>query len=82
MIFLNVSFASSALLEGLGRGIPGMVAREITVEDYVTVDPAAIPVADVATIVSRIAECRDPAVFGALVERQLSWYATETRFPS
>lgn len=80
-IFLSISHASSALLEGIGRGIPGMVAREIPVEDYIEIDPRAIPTGDVATIASAVAACRDPAFFEELIARQRAWYAAETHFP-
>ena len=80
-IFVSVSHASSALLEGIGRGIPGMVAREIPVEDYIEIGGSAIPVGDTTTVASTIAACRDPAVFEALIQQQMAWYEAETHFP-
>jgi hypothetical protein len=80
MIFVTVSYGSTALLEGLGRGIPCMIVREAPVEDYTAIDPAFAPIGKVAEIVAQIERCKDPAEFDALTRRELVWYARETCF--
>ncbi len=80
MIYITVSYGSTALLEGLGRGIPCMIVREVPVEDYTAIDPAFAPIGKVAEIVARIERCKDPAEFDALTRRELVWYARETCF--
>lgn len=80
LIYVTVSFGSTALLEGLSRGIPCMIVREFPIEDYTGIDPKFIPVADVKAIVDQIAQCRDLGKLEALARRELAWYARETRF--
>jgi hypothetical protein len=80
MIYVTVSFGSTALLEGLGRGIPGMVVRDIPVEDYAAIDPAHVPVGTAEIILGEIQKCLDPAHFAEITLRQLAWYRSQTRF--
>lgn len=81
MIFISVSLGSSALLEGLGRGIPCMIARPVAVEDYTALDPAVFPIGSVDTIIMAIRHCRDAAVIEETARRQLQWYSEEAFFP-
>src|SRR5262249_37654376 len=37
MVFVAVNFASTALLEGICRGIPAMIARNAPVQDYLLI---------------------------------------------
>jgi hypothetical protein len=39
-VFMSISVASSALLEGVSRGIPGVILREGQVRDYLVADEA------------------------------------------
>jgi hypothetical protein len=80
MIYMTVSFGSTALLEGLGRGIPGMVVRDIPVEDYAAIDPAHVPVGTAKIILGEIQKCLDPTHFAEITLQQLAWYHSQTRF--
>jgi hypothetical protein len=80
LVFMSVSFGSTALLEGLGRGIPCMVVREGALEDYTAIDPAFIPVGDVPLILETLCRLRDPTEFDRITRRQLEWYRNETNF--
>ena len=80
MIYVTVSYGSTALLEGLSRGIPCMIVREVPVEDYTEIDPAFAPIGTVEEIVAQIKRCADPAEYDALTRRELAWYARETTF--
>jgi hypothetical protein len=80
MIFITVSFGSTAILEGLGRGIPSMVVRDIAVEDYAAIDPASVPIGPADMILDEVRKCRDPAHFTAITSRQLAWYESQTSF--
>ena len=82
LVYVSVSFGSTALLEGLSRGIPCMIVREIPVEDYTAIGPDYFPVGSVETILARLRECQAPLVLRAMTEAQLAWYARETHFPS
>lgn len=80
LVYVSVSFGSTALLEGLGRGIPCMIVREIPVEDYTALDAAHFPVGPVDLVLGQLRQCLDPAVFRSMTEAQLAWYAEETHF--
>lgn len=82
LVYVSVSFGSTALLEGLSRGIPCMIVREIPVEDYTAIGPNDFPVGSVEMILARLRECQDFSVLRAMAEGQLAWYARETHFPS
>ena len=81
MIYLTVSFGSTALLEGLGRGIPCMIVRDFPVEDYTGINSTSVPIGDAPTIIAQIKQCQDPYELNALTRRELTWYARETKFP-
>jgi hypothetical protein len=80
LIYVSVSFGSTALLEGLARGIPCMIVREIPVEDYTAIGPEVFPVGSVEMVLARLRECQDFSAFRAMAEAQLAWYAEETHF--
>ncbi len=80
MIFLTVSLASSALLEGIGRGVPAMVVREGPVEDYVAIDPAVVPAVPPDVILSEIEACCSGEKYEALRKLQADWFRAETHF--
>jgi hypothetical protein len=80
LIYVSVSFGSTALLEGLSRGIPCTIVREIPVEDYTAIGPDVFPVGSVEMILARLRECRDFSAFRSMAEAQLAWYAHETHF--
>lgn len=81
MIFLTASFGSSALLEGIGKGVPGFVARNIPVLDYTTLDSVNYQVGTVQFVLDQLAACADPNYFEMVIKRQLQWYRRETFFP-
>ena len=80
MVFLIVGLMSSALFEGICRGIPVLYLRQDPdVQEYVMPEmPDCLPVGDVAFIEGEIGKCRDPAYRRALIERQAAWYEAET----
>jgi hypothetical protein len=80
MIFITMSFGSTAILEGLGRGIPSIIVRDVAVEDYAAIDPASVPIAPVETILAEIRKCRDLAYFAKITMKQMAWYESQTRF--
>ncbi len=80
MVFVSVSLGTSALLEGLERGIPCMIVRPFEVEDYTAIDPSYFPVGNVETIISSLRRCREPEFRAQLVREQLEWYSRETSY--
>jgi hypothetical protein len=81
MVFVSVTLGSSALMEGLGRGIPCMIVRTVEIEDYTTIDQAHFPVGDVAKVIAELEKCRDPKVLEDMTRDQLVYYRTECVFP-
>jgi hypothetical protein len=79
LIYISVSFGSSALLEGLGRGIPCMVVREGCVEDYTGIE-APVPIGDVEFILRTLCKCQDPVELDEMTRQQMAWYRMETDF--
>ncbi|WFN89126.1 hypothetical protein [Agrobacterium pusense] len=79
-VFMSVTLASAALMEGLGRGIPFMIARETSVEDYMFIDPEVVPVGSADFIIDELLKLRDPQKFRSFTERQLHWYSQEALF--
>jgi hypothetical protein len=80
MIFLTVSFASTTIFDGIGRGVPSMVVRETDVEDYVDIDPPFIPIGTVDQIIERLKFCAERTHLHELTIRQIAWYAAQTHF--
>ncbi|MFK3857837.1 hypothetical protein [Agrobacterium pusense] len=79
-VFMSVTLASTALMEGLGRGIPFMIARETDAEDYLFVNSEFVPVGPVDLIIDELLKLRDPQKFRSFTERQLHWYSQEAIF--
>lgn len=80
MIFVSIGFGSSAIFEGIARGVPGMIVREDKVEDYTLIDGSIIPTGSVEDIVSEIARCRSLSYRNRLLERELEFYCFETGY--
>lgn len=81
MVLVSVSMGSTALVEGIGRGIPGMIVRDQRIEDYTALSAEFSQVGDIDCIVSQIRSCDDSSFYTALARKHLEWYAAETHFP-
>lgn len=77
MLFVSISMGTSALIEGLSRGIPGIVVRDFPVRDYTTLDEDAFPTGSVTEMLTVVAACTEPDGYLQLLERELEYYATE-----
>ena len=73
MVFASPTIASTAVLEGICRGVPGMLLRETPAWDLVPVDTEVIPAEGVAALMDRLLSLRDPAEYAALAARQEAW---------
>jgi hypothetical protein len=80
MVFVTVSFGSSALLEGMSRGIPAMIVRDFPVEDYTTIDTSVVSTGTTDEIIAEIHACIDPAHRQRLIDRQSAYYRREIGF--
>jgi hypothetical protein len=74
---VTISMGSSALLEGLSRGIPGIVVRDFPVHDYTTLDDKRFPTGTTPEMLKVIADCLKPGGYELLLERELRYYAIE-----
>lgn len=77
MLFVAVSVGSSALLEGMGRGIPAIVVRDFPVRDYTTIDPEVVPTGPTDEVLAVVARCADGGL-AALAAEQADYYRAET----
>lgn len=77
VLFVSVSMGTSALLEGLSRGIPGLVVRDFPVRDYTTIDAEVFPTGSTELMLDVIASCTDPGGLRALLDAQLAYYRAE-----
>jgi hypothetical protein len=77
MVYVSVSFGSSALLEGISRGIPAMIVRDFKVEDYTLLDPEYTPTGASDEIVEEISRCLDYDYRMRLIQKQTQYYCDE-----
>ena len=77
MLFVSIGMGSSALIEGLGRGIPGLVVRDFPVRDYTTLSDDAFPIETTARALSAIEACAEPNGYKLLLEDELDYYMSE-----
>ncbi|MEA3502016.1 MAG: hypothetical protein U9R47_04520, partial [Actinomycetota bacterium] len=77
MLFVSMSKGSSALIEGLSRGIPGVVVRDFPVRDYTTLDEDTFPTGTRADMIDVIASCFEPGGYEQLLEHELNYSAAE-----
>ena len=71
MVFASISATSTAILEGIARGIPGIVIRDVPIDETPYYDPAFVPC--VAS-----AELGTKAAYETLQSRQRIWFDAET----
>jgi hypothetical protein len=77
MLFVSVSMGSSALIEGLSRGVPGLVVRDFPVRDYTTLDAEVFPTGRTKQMLDLVATCAKPGGYARLLEHELEYYARE-----
>lgn len=76
-LFVSISMGTSALLEGIGRGIPGLVVRDFPVRDYTTIDPRAFPTIPTAAALELVDSCTTATGWQALLDRETAYYSAE-----
>lgn len=77
MLFASISMGSSALLEGLSRGIPGLVVRDFPVRDYTTLDERAFPTGTAQEMLAVVEACLSQDGYETLLTRELAYYSSE-----
>lgn len=71
MVFASVSMGTSALIEGLARGVPGLIVREFAVRDYVTLSEDSFPILPTERAMELLARTADADGYRELIETQL-----------
>lgn len=79
MVFASVSLASTALLEGMARGVPAMILRETPVRETPVYDADYLPIAGPDEIARRLETLTSAAAWEALCAPQREWFARETQ---
>ncbi|KAB7741924.1 hypothetical protein GA707_17130 [Nostocoides sp. F2B08] len=78
-LFMSVSVSSSALLEGVVRGIPGVVVRGGYSRDYLTADDGSVEELSLSTVAERLAQLSSEGAWATLREAQLAALEKELR---
>ena len=76
-VFVSLSVGSSALLEGLTRGIPGLVVREGFAREYLAAEAEAFKVLSLRKGLSTIGNMTIPMVWERTRERQMAALLSE-----
>lgn len=77
MVYASVSMGTSALVEGLSRGIPGLIVREFPVRDYTTLDAETFPILSAASATELIETCTTEAGYRQLAIEEIDNYREE-----
>ena len=78
MLFVSISVGSSALLEGVARGIPCLILEGAGAGEYTTISHRMMPRLGSSDALKVIAECARPAALRTLLAGQRSEFCRET----
>ncbi|MEP0190110.1 MAG: hypothetical protein ABJE00_06825, partial [Erythrobacter sp.] len=78
MVFLSISMTSTAVLEGIARGIPGMTVRDVLVDETPYYDPDYIPCLPSDRAADFIFKLNSATTYDSLCKRQRVWFDQET----
>ena len=76
-IFGSVSVGSTALIEGISRGIPGLIVREGFVRDYLAIEEGGIPVFTASQAADWLENHAKEAAWNGWRADQVSWLEHE-----
>lgn len=79
MVFVCVSLTSTAILEGIARGIPGFVVRDVPVDETPHYDPDSVPFIRSEQLGTFLGSLKSKASWNELREKQRTWFECETR---
>lgn len=82
MTFLCISQSSTALLEGVGRGIPGLFINEIDAYDPVKLDKIYFPALHTEKALQIIDSFNDPEKYKEYWHNQSGWFGKYAKFRS
>lgn len=78
MIFLCVSLTSTAILEGIARGVPGMVVRDIPVDETPVYCHDSVPYVASSQLGEFLVKLNSDQAWTDLLHRQQAWFERET----
>ena len=78
MVFLSISSTSTAVFEGIARGVPGMTVRDVLVDETPYYDPDFVPSLSSKQAGDFILSLKSEATYNELRERQKIWFDRET----
>lgn len=78
MVFVSISLTSTALFEGVARGIPCFTVQETPAIETPYYDPAVIPCIPSSEVEGFLATLRTKPAWTALRDRQAEWFRKET----
>lgn len=78
LVFCTVGAGSSALIEGVALGVPGVIVRQHPASDYTELSPNVTPTAAAEDIAALLLSLRDPDRYRELFERQRRWLSSIT----
>lgn len=78
MLFASISLTSTALIEGIARGIPGFVVQDTKVGDTHFIDAGGFPCLRSEDVPGFVAEMKDTKAWTALRDQQRDWYVAQT----
>lgn len=78
MVFMSISLTSTAIFEGIARGIPGVTVQDLPVDETPYYDPEVIPRVRSDELDAFLSDLNSKAAWEALRERQRVWFEAET----
>ncbi len=79
-VFLSVSVGTTALLEGIVAGTPGMIVRDFPVRDYTTLTGADFPILEHRDALTLLEKITEPSEYAALVADEMDFARHELGF--
>lgn len=70
MVFASTSMGTSALIEGIARGIPGFIVREFPVRDYTTLSEDSFPILSVDGAIELLQKATTAEGYRALIDEE------------
>jgi hypothetical protein len=80
MTFVCISQTSTALIEGVGRGIPGIIIKEINAFDYFPLEESFFPQMTVKDALATIDSFDNSKSYEKYWRKQIGWFEKYTQF--
>lgn len=81
LVYGSISVGSTALIEGVSRGVPGLIVREGAARDYLALEQGSLPVFDTASAVQWLQGLSVGEVWRSTRQEQFEWLSRELTAP-